>query len=103
MSELQNKIVKLLQGRQGPEALADSKRRRQNYIMQSLAVYYAIGGTDDELEALKRSANQASPAVSDAVGNLLFELAALGHLADFDIIQAAYNLIDADDTRTQSR
>lgn len=96
MSELQNKIVRLLQARQGNEALVDAGCRRRNFIRQALAVYYATGGNNDELQLLRSSTDQTLQSVSDAVGNLLFELAALGHLADFDIIQAAYNLIDSD-------
>ena len=99
MSELQNKIVRLLQARHGTKALADAKGRRRNFILQALAVYHSMGGSDDELEALKSSTNLAASTISEATGKLVFELAALAHLADFDIIQAAYNLIDADNVQ----
>ncbi len=35
------------------------------------------------------------PAVDVAVGDVMYKLAAIGHVADIDIIQAGYNKLDA--------
>ncbi|AHK04252.1 hypothetical protein X971_4408 [Agrobacterium tumefaciens LBA4213 (Ach5)] len=35
------------------------------------------------------------PSVDVAVGDVMHELAAIGHVADLDIIQAGYNKLDA--------
>ncbi|CAD0216372.1 hypothetical protein AGRHK599_LOCUS4635 [Rhizobium rhizogenes] len=70
--------------------------RREAFLRKALTLYHAMGGTAEDIQAaLKDAASTPAPAIDLAVGDVMYKLAAIGHVADIDIIQAGYNKLDA--------
>lgn len=96
MSELQNKVVALIQLQRGKHALSNMDERRDDFIRHAFAIYYGMGGNAKELLAAAGAKAETNPSMGEAIGDALYELAAVGHIWDIDIIQAAYNRIDSE-------
>ncbi|KJF71316.1 hypothetical protein [Agrobacterium arsenijevicii] len=96
MGEYQNKAVELMRNRVGESILNNKIERREAFLRKALALYNVMGGTAEGIQAATKDvANLAPPTVDVAVGDVMHELAAIGHVADLDIIQAGYNKLDA--------
>lgn len=79
----------------GEDSLSDLEERQRILLLTSLELYRALGGSFDQLEALIMGDEQETPRRVDLViGDLMGELAAIGHLYDLDIMQAAHNTLD---------
>ncbi|MFJ6324756.1 MULTISPECIES: hypothetical protein [unclassified Rhizobium] len=95
MSEYQNNAVKLMDLKAGRESLLNAKDRREEFIRRSLELYYAMGGEWESIQPIAEKVYSDQPTRIDiAVGNVMYKLAAIGHVSDIDIIQAAYNKLD---------
>jgi hypothetical protein len=96
MSEYQNRAVELMRNRIGESRLSNKIERREAFLRKALSLYLTMGGTTEGIqEAAKDAASTPPPTVDIAVGDVMYKLAAIGHVADIDIIQAAYNKLDA--------
>lgn len=96
MGEFQNKAVDLMRNRVGETLLNDRMARREEFLRKALALYHVMGGTVEGARAAAAEvAPLPSPSVDVAVGDVMHELASIGHVADLDIIQAGYNKLDA--------
>ncbi|MFK3780789.1 hypothetical protein [Agrobacterium sp. NPDC089420] len=96
MGEYQNKAVELMRNRIGENRLNNRIERREAFLRKALTLYHAMGGTADDIQAaLKDAASAPAPTIDVAVGDVMYKLAAIGHVADIDIIQAGYNKLDA--------
>ncbi|MBO9655089.1 hypothetical protein O3S81_11065 [Agrobacterium sp. SOY23] len=96
MGEYQNKAVELMRNRVGENMLNNRIERREGFLRKALTLYYAMGGTAGDIQAaVKDAAAAPAPTIDVAVGDVMYKLAAIGHVADLDIIQAGYNKLDA--------
>ncbi len=96
MSEYQNKAVELMRNRIGENALNNTIERREAFLRKALTLYHAMGGTAEGLQAaVKDAVSTPAPSIDVAVGDVMYKLAAIGHVADIDIMQAGYNKLDA--------
>lgn len=103
MSELQNKIVALIQLRRGLQSLVNAEERRRNFICHAIAIYQGMGGRLEDLPAIASTSPAPNKRMDEEIGDTLFELAAIGHLWDVDVIQASYNRIDAEIAKVSSQ
>jgi len=96
MGEYQNKAVELMRTLVGEKMLNNKVERREEFLRKALTLYHAMGGTVEDLQAAAKDMG-IKPALSIdvAVGDVMHNLAAIGHVADLDIIQAGYNKLDA--------
>ncbi|EHJ97084.1 hypothetical protein [Agrobacterium tumefaciens] len=96
MGEYQNKAVDLMRNRVGDSILNNKIERREAFLRKALALYHVMGGEADGMRAaVEHVVHLPKPSVDVAVGDVMHELAAIGHVADLDIIQAGYNKLDA--------
>ncbi len=96
MGEYQNKAVDLMRNRVGDSILNNKIERREAFLRKALALYHVMGGEADRMRAaVEDVVHLPKPSVDVAVGDVMHELAAIGHVADLDIIQAGYNKLDA--------
>lgn len=96
MGEYQNKAVDLMRNRVGDSILNNKIERREAFLRKALALYHVMGGAADGMRAaVEDVVHLPKPSVDVAVGDVMHELAAIGHVADLDIIQAGYNKLDA--------
>ncbi|WP_025595025.1 hypothetical protein [Agrobacterium tumefaciens] len=96
MGEYQNKAVDLMRNRVGDSILNNKIERREVFLRKALALYHVMGGAADGMRAaVEDVVHLPKPSVDVAVGDVMHELAAIGHVADLDIIQAGYNKLDA--------
>ncbi|MCZ7469980.1 MULTISPECIES: hypothetical protein [Rhizobium/Agrobacterium group] len=96
MGEYQNKAVELMRNRVGESILNNKIERREAFLRKALALYHVMGGTAEGVQAATKDvATLPVPPVDVAVGDVMYKLAAIGHVADIDIIQAGYNKLDA--------
>ncbi len=96
MGEYQNKAVDLMRNRVGDSILNNKIERREAFLRKALALYHVMGGAADGMRAaVEDVVHLPKPSVDVAVGDVMHELAAIGHVADLDIIQAGYNRLDA--------
>ncbi|MGV1787096.1 MULTISPECIES: hypothetical protein [Agrobacterium] len=96
MGEYQNKAVDLIRNRVGDSILNNKIERREAFLRKALALYHVMGGEADGMRAaVEDVVHLPKPSVDVAVGDVMHELAAIGHVADLDIIQAGYNKLDA--------
>lgn len=96
MGEYQNKSVDLMRNRVGDSILNNKIERREAFLRKALALYHVMGGEADGMRAaVEDVVHLPKPSVDVAVGDVMHELAAIGHVADLDIIQAGYNKLDA--------
>ncbi len=96
MGEYQNKAVDLMRSRVGDSILNNKIERREAFLRKALALYHVMGGAADGMRAaVEDVVHLPKPSVDVAVGDVMHELAAIGHVADLDIIQAGYNKLDA--------
>jgi hypothetical protein len=97
MSEIQNKSVALLTQIEGALAHLSAADRARSFLEKSLDLYLALGGSSEvAAEVLTQTRAGARMRVESAVANVMIELAAASHLSDIDMIQAAYNRLDAE-------
>jgi len=96
MGEYQNKAVELMRTLVGEKMLNNKLERREEFLRKALTLYHVMGGTVEDLQAAAKDMG-IKPALSIdvAVGDVMHNLAAIGHVADLDIIQAGYNKLDA--------
>jgi len=96
MGEYQNKAVELMRTLVGEKMLNNKVERREEFLRKALTLYHVMGGTVEDLQAAAKDMG-IKPALSIdvAVGDVMHNLAAIGHVADLDIIQAGYNKLDA--------
>jgi hypothetical protein len=95
MSEYQNRAIELMHMQEGIDSLSDLDDRREAFMRAAIQLYQAMGGDPDELAAgLEDAYSQPPPGIDVAIGDVLYTLAGVGHGADLDIIQAAYNKLD---------
>ncbi|MQB06277.1 hypothetical protein G6L16_015720 [Agrobacterium tumefaciens] len=96
MGEYQNKAVDLMRNRVGDSILNNKIERREAFLRKAMALYHVMGGAADGMRAaVEDVVHLPKPSVDVAVGDVMHELAAIGHVADLDIIQAGYNKLDA--------
>ncbi len=96
MSEYQNRAVELMRNRVGESILNNKIERREAFLRKALTLYLGRGGTAEGVQAAARDvATTPAPTIDVAVGDVMYKLAAVGHVSDLDIIQAAYNKLDA--------
>lgn len=85
-----------MRNRVGESILNNKIERRDAFLRKALALYHVMGGDAQGMHsAVEDAAGLAKPSVDVAIGDVMHELAALGHVADLDIIQAGYNKLDA--------
>lgn len=95
MGEYQNKAVALMTARLGARSTFDPRERNQACLASAIRLFYALGGSAEELAATADMArSKPVPAADIAIGDVMEELAAIGTLKDLDIMQAAYNTLD---------
>ncbi len=95
MSEYQNRAVELMRIRVGDKAIADMEDRRGGFLQKAIALYRALGGAVEEVDAAAEKAfSEGEVKIDVAVGDVMYKLAGIGHACDIDIIQAAYNKLD---------
>ncbi|MFK0274079.1 hypothetical protein ACIQUG_10415 [Ensifer sp. NPDC090286] len=94
MSEFQNKAVRLMIASTGEASLGDLDERRRNVLTTAMELYLALGGTFEQLEACVADATLQPRRVDMVVGDMMMELAAVSHIHDIDIMQAAHNILD---------
>ncbi|MDH7808201.1 MULTISPECIES: hypothetical protein [unclassified Rhizobium] len=96
MGEYQNKAVDLMRNRVGDSILNNKIERREAFLRKAMALYHVMGGAAEGMRAaVEDVVHLPKPSVDVAVGDVMHELAAIGHVADLDIIQAGYNKLDA--------
>lgn len=102
MSEIQNRAVQLLQ-LQHPSLNNKAADFRFQMLKASLLLYRSIGGSPSVGHELVREAFETDPGeVADCVGELMKAIAAVSHLQDLDMMQAAYNTLDVSFRRVLS-
>lgn len=95
MSEYQNRAIELMQMREGIDSLSDLDDRREAFMRAAVQLYQALGGDPNVLaDSVEDTYSQPALGIDIAIGDVLYTLAGIGHGADFDIIQAAYNKLD---------
>jgi hypothetical protein len=95
MSEFQNKAVRLMEAGAGEASVSDVAERQRNLLASALELYRALGGSFELLEASIIQGETDTPRRVDLIiGDLMHELAAISHMHDMDIMQAAYNTLD---------
>jgi hypothetical protein len=95
MSEFQNKAVRLMAAC-GDSSVSDLAERQRKLLLSALELYRAVGGSFEQLEAvMMRDDTEAPRRVDLVIGELMSELAAIGHIYDLDIMQCAHNMLDA--------
>lgn len=95
MSEFQNKVVRLMVASAGDASVSDLAERQRNLLVAALELYRALGGSFEQLEAsVMQDEMEAPRRVELIVGDLMKELAAISHINDLDIMQAAHNTLD---------
>lgn len=95
MSEFQNKAVRLMAACDGEASVTDPGLRQRNLLLSALELYRALGGSFEQPEAAKDQGEMSTPRRVDLViGDLMKELAAISHMYDMDIMQAAHNTLD---------
>ena len=95
MSEYQNRAVALMTARLGAKSASDPKERNEAYLAAAIELFFALGGSKEDLvTAANSSAAKPAPPVDAAIGELMKELAAIGPIHDLDIMQAAHNTLD---------
>lgn len=92
MSEIQNRAVRMLQ-QNGLDMTVASYRVQM--LKAALALYRSTGGTEQVARELCAGAFQGrSGAAATGIGDAMIALAAVSHLSDLDMMQAAYNELD---------
>ncbi len=95
MSDFQNKAVRLMAARSGEASVSDLAERQRNLLFATLELYRALGGSFEQLEAsIMEDATGAPRRVDVIIGDLMHELAAISHIHDMDLMQAAHNTLD---------
>ncbi|OAE49741.1 hypothetical protein [Agrobacterium tumefaciens] len=96
MGQYQNRVVELMRDSVGESILNNKIERREAFLRKALALYHVMGGDAQGMHAAVADVvNLQKPSVDVAIGDVMHELAAIGHVADLDIIQAGYNKLDA--------
>lgn len=97
MSEIQNKAVALLTQNEGDLFSQPPHARGALFLRRALELYFALGGDETTATDLIEEGLQTPRLrVEAAVANVMMEVAAVSHLNDIDMIQAAYNRLDAE-------
>lgn len=95
MSVFQNKAVRLMIASTGEASIGDLDERRKNLLMTAMELYLAMGGSFEQLEACVMQDETPKPRRVDVViGEMMKELAAISHVHDMDMMQAAHNTLD---------
>lgn len=96
MSEYQNKAVELLIARYGEDDAADIESCRDRFFQEAAEMFKILGGSSDcALFHLRTVYSSANASVTDAIGDVMGSIAAISRLNDADMMQAAYNRLDA--------
>lgn len=97
MSELQNKAVALIAQNESILATQSAADRSARFLESALSLYFALGGDEETARATLLTSMIADlPKVDAAVADVVLELAVVSHLSDIDMVQAAYNRLDAE-------
>lgn len=92
MSEIQNRAVRMLQ--QNSLDMTTASCRFQ-MLKAALELYRSTGGSEQAARDLCTGAFRgASRDVATGIGEVMISLAAVSHLSDLDMMQAAYNELD---------
>lgn len=91
MSEYQNRAVRI-QRELFPLEAHEMKRQM---LKAALQLFSSLGGSHEDAVALAQSIPSPEHQVGSEVGLLMFELARISHANDIDVMQAAYNVLDA--------
>ena len=92
MSEIQNRAVDLL--KMDPDAHPMTiEDVREQFLTASLALYRSLGGSDARAKVLLQGSAKQQGDVAALVGDLMLKMAAVSHLQDMDMMQAAYNTL----------
>ncbi|MBL0373868.1 hypothetical protein JJB09_17735 [Rhizobium sp. KVB221] len=97
MSEFQNRAVELLVAGPGAAVAMDTVERRTRFLENALELYRAMGGTLDEAGGLAKAiySRPATDVVAE-IGDVMIALAGISQINDVDMMQAAYNTLDAE-------
>ena len=93
MSEFQNKAVRLTAACDGRAAAGDIVERRKKFLGAALELNQALEAAVIAGTSLPVGENTIrSPDL--IIGDLMKELAVIGHLLDIDVMQAGHNTLD---------
>ncbi|MGN7737754.1 hypothetical protein [Ensifer sp. 22564] len=93
MSEFQNKAVRLTAACDGTAAAGDIVERRKKFLGAALELNQALEAAVIAGKSLPVGENTIrSPDL--IIGDLMKELAVIGHLLDIDVMQAGHNTLD---------
>ncbi|MFM2277900.1 MAG: hypothetical protein RLZZ444_131 [Pseudomonadota bacterium] len=96
MSEYQNKAVQLLEARHGFEDSNDLENSRERFLHSALELFRALGGTQNAAAAqFQKAFSTPAGATADTIGDVMAAVAAISNIQDLDMMQAAYNVLDA--------
>lgn len=91
MSEYQNRAVRI----QRESFPLEAHEMKRQMLSAALQLFNSLGGSQEDAVALVRSLPSLRNHVGHEVGVVMFELARISHANDIDIMQAAYNVLDA--------
>ncbi|MFK0278581.1 hypothetical protein ACIQUG_33280 [Ensifer sp. NPDC090286] len=93
MSEFQNKAVRLAAASTGTASITDPRECQKRFLAAALELNGALEQTSEQRNSSSEIAG--SPRRIDLIiGDLMKELAIVGHLFDIDIMQAGHNTLD---------
>lgn len=93
MGEFQNKAVRLTAACDGTIAASDIEERRKRFLGAALELNEALGATVIAGNSLPVGQNTIR-STDLIIGDLMKELAVIGHLLDIDVMQAGHNTLD---------
>ena len=94
MSEFQNKAVRLTVACSGAASVTNLGECQKRFLMAALELNRALDHEiDHEVDRSSEGAG-ATRRIDLIIGDLMKELAVVGHLFDIDIMQAGHNTLD---------
>ena len=79
----------------GEASINDLVARRNRALATALELYLVLGGSFAQVEASLAGKETTKPRRIDfIIGELMQELAAISHIHDIDVMQAAHNALD---------
>lgn len=94
MGEFQNKAVRLTAACDGTAAVLDFEERRSRFLTAALELNQALETTVVALTNPSLAEHSVARSPDLIIGDLMKELAVIGHLFDIDVMQAGHNTLD---------
>lgn len=95
MSEFQNKAIRVMSVCEGEASVGDVAERQRRLLLFALELYRSLGGSFEQIEdQIMQDESDPPRGVDLVIGDLMRELAAISHLHDIDVMQAAHNALD---------